>query len=140
LKAKGLHYLIELSGCTSGNLDDINEIRKIITSAAEKAEAEIRGVTVHRFSPQGVSGVVVIAESHLSIHTWPEYNYASADIFTCGENTRPEEACKYIANELKASNVVMTVIERGIELPEKKFDHEIKKFKHKKYFSNEQVM
>jgi len=69
-----------------------------------------------------VSGVVVIAESHISIHTWPEYGYAAVDIYTCGESTDPWRACEIVAEELKAQSVYVTQINRGIPA-ENKFIH-----------------
>jgi S-adenosylmethionine decarboxylase len=117
LKALGYHYLAELSGCRHETLVSVELVREIITQAALVAGAEVREVSVHRFSPQGVSGVVVIAESHLSIHTWPEYDYAAIDIFTCGRDTKPEAACEYISEKLEAGTVRQLVVERGIDGP-----------------------
>jgi S-adenosylmethionine decarboxylase len=115
LKALGYHYLAELSGCRRETLESVELVREIITQAAIAARAEVREVSVQKFSPQGVSGVVVIAESHLSIHTWPEYDYAAIDIFTCGQNTKPEAACKYIAEKLEARTIRQIIVERGID-------------------------
>src|SRR5690606_10723787 len=68
----------------------------------------------HQFSPQGVSGVVVISESHLAIHTWPELGYAAIDVFTCGERVDPWDACNYLIANFKAESTKTTEIERGI--------------------------
>lgn len=115
MKALGYHYIAELSGCRREILESIDLVKEIITNAALAANAEVREVVVHKFSPQGVSGVVVIAESHLSIHTWPEYNYAAIDIFTCGQNTKPDAACRHIAEKLEAGTIRQIVVERGID-------------------------
>jgi len=115
LDTKSRHVIAELSRCNSEYLESTHKIREIIIEAAVVANAEVREVAVHKFSPQGVSGVVVIAESHLSIHTWPEVGYAAIDIFTCGTTTKPLEACKYLAGKLEAEDMYMTEIERGVK-------------------------
>ncbi|MCD4785445.1 MAG: adenosylmethionine decarboxylase [Candidatus Eremiobacteraeota bacterium] len=118
------HIISELSGCNSDYLEDTDKIREIIINAAISANAEVREVAVHKFSPQGVSGVVVIAESHLSIHTWPEVGYAAIDIFTCGTTTKPQEACKYLAEQLEADEIYQTEIKRGIPGQNGRFFHQ----------------
>jgi len=72
------------------------------------------GETFYHFSPYGVSGVVNIAESHISIHTWPEYKYAAVDIFTCGDNVKPEEAANLIIQRLEAKDYSSIELRRGI--------------------------
>lgn len=89
MNALGKHLLVELHGCDPEALKSIDLIREAMVSAAREANATIVGVSFHEFSPFGVSGVVVIAESHLTIHTWPEYRYAAVDIFTCGDTLKP---------------------------------------------------
>lgn len=85
-----------------------------MVTAAKIANATIIGVSFHEFSPFGISGVVVIAESHLSIHTWPEYRYAAVDIFTCGDQLKPEVAVDYITLQLKSKNVSVVEVRRGL--------------------------
>ena len=85
-----------------------------MTSAAREANAEVLKVAFHRFQPHGVSGVVVIAESHLSIHTWPESGYAALDFYTCGDHTQPWRACEYAAAQLRATSMLTTEVKRGI--------------------------
>lgn len=87
--------------------------------AALSAGAEVREVAFHKFSPQGVSGVVIISESHLSIHTWPELGYAAIDVFTCGTSVDPWDACKYLEEILSADNVKGMEITRGTNIPVK---------------------
>ena len=82
--------------------------------AAKKAHATIVDDKFHHFSPFGVSGVVVIAESHLAIHTWPEYRYAAVDVFTCGETLKPEVAAIHLAQVFKSQNPSIHEIKRGI--------------------------
>ena len=82
--------------------------------AAKKAHATIVDDKFHHFSPFGVSGVVVIAESHLAIHTWPEYRYAAVDVFTCGETLKPEVAAIHLAQVFQSQNPSIHEIKRGI--------------------------
>jgi len=113
METKGMHLILELSGCESEIINNLEEVRKILTEAAIAANAEVLQTTFHKFSPQGVSGVVVISESHLSIHTWPEKNYAAIDIYTCGKHTMPWEAYKYIKRKFKAKKIYLTSLQRG---------------------------
>jgi len=126
MTTRGTHIIVELSNCDANIINNLTEVKKILTYAALYANAEIKELAFHRFSPQGVSGVVVIAESHISVHTWPEYGYAALDIYTCGDNTEPLKACNYIARTFKAEKVFATEIERGVK------DSENKIFLHKK--------
>jgi len=114
LQALGKHLLVELHGCDPEALKSIDLIRETMISAARVANATIVGVSFHEFSPFGVSGVVVIAESHLSIHTWPEYRYAAVDIFTCGDQLRPEIAADYITLKLRCKNASLVELRRGL--------------------------
>jgi len=84
-KYLGRHLIIEVYGCSFEKLNDAEKLRKVMISAAKRAGATILGDFFHKFNPHGVSGIVVIAESHISIHTWPEYGYAAIDIYTCGD-------------------------------------------------------
>ncbi len=81
--------------------------------AAEETGATVIGEIFHQFSPQGVTGVVAIAESHLCIHTWPEYGYAAVDIFTCGEGFDPTEAARIIVDRLESRDHDVTEVMRG---------------------------
>lgn len=83
--ALGNHILVEFMGCDPHIMNDVSSIERDMVGAAQKAGATVINSTFHHFSPYGVSGVVVIQESHLAIHTWPEYGYAAVDLFTCGE-------------------------------------------------------
>ena len=110
----GTHLLIELRDCDSSTLRDLKRVTDIMVGAALHAKATIIDVSFHEFSPFGISGMVVIAESHLSIHTWPEYNYAAADIFTCGDIIKPEEASDYLISNFKSKNPSIVEMKRGI--------------------------
>lgn len=110
----GRHLLLELREADPRMLNDVEKIKKVLLKAAEEAGATIIDYTFRKFSPQGVSGVVVIAESHLSIHTWPEYGYAAVDIFTCGESIQPEKAVSLIVEEMKCKSPFVMEVKRGI--------------------------
>jgi S-adenosylmethionine decarboxylase len=110
----GRHVLAEIYDCSAEILNDIKSVEKIMVRAALVAGAEIREVAFHKFSPQGVSGVVVISESHLAIHTWPELGYAAVDVFTCGESVDPWVSCNYIKREFAAQRMEATEIKRGV--------------------------
>jgi len=124
LKTIGRHIIAELSGCRIDYLESVDRIREILVRAAIAANAEVMDVALHKFSPQGVSGVVVIAESHISIHTWPETGYAALDIFTCGDTTYPEKACEYVAECLQAENIYVSEITRGIDGADSCYRHD----------------
>ncbi len=123
MKALGTHIVCELSGCNSRALTDVEGVRSMMVAAAKRANAEVMEVAFHRFHPQGVSGVVVIAESHLSIHTWPETGYAAMDFYTCGDHTNPWAACEYAAKMLGATSMLTTEMKRGIESSNGYFMH-----------------
>jgi S-adenosylmethionine decarboxylase len=112
--ALGRHVLAEFHGCSAEVLNDLQLIEKLMVSAALEAGAEVREVVFHKFSPQGVSGVVVISESHLAIHTWPELGYAAVDVFTCGKTVNPWVSCNYIKEHFAAENMTAKEIKRGI--------------------------
>jgi S-adenosylmethionine decarboxylase len=114
LNSLGRHVLAELYGCAFEALDDLEQVQKYMKDAALAAGAEIRECVFHKFSPQGVSGVVVISESHLAIHTWPELGYAAVDVFTCGERVDPWDACKYLVDKFQAEYTTANEIKRGI--------------------------
>ncbi|ADL68878.1 MULTISPECIES: adenosylmethionine decarboxylase [Thermoanaerobacterium] len=114
MNALGRHILAEIYGCDENVLDDCELIEDIMVKAAIEAGAEVREVAFHKFSPQGVSGVVVISESHITIHTWPELGYAAVDVFTCGNNVNPWNACNYLTKMLKAKNMTATEVKRGV--------------------------
>jgi S-adenosylmethionine decarboxylase len=114
LNALGRHLLVELHDCNKEALNDLGFLRKVMLDAAIDCGAVVLGDSFHRFSPQGVSGVVVIAESHLSIHTWPEYGYAAVDVFTCGTTVRPEKAAEVLVEKLGSRNHSLVEIPRGV--------------------------
>src|SRR6267154_3556242 len=100
MRSLGRHLLIELYHCDSKILNDVHKVEAIMVEAAKHAKARIVDVVFHTFNPHGISGVVVIAESHLAIHTWPEHGFASVDIYTCGSSVNPWVSYKYILKYL----------------------------------------
>jgi S-adenosylmethionine decarboxylase len=112
LPSIGKHCILELYGCDTARLDDEAFLRDTITAAAQRAGATLLNLITHRFEPQGVTGLALLAESHISIHTWPESGYAAVDVFTCGDHTMPERACAVLAEELGASSHKLTSLER----------------------------
>ncbi|HWQ22084.1 MAG TPA: adenosylmethionine decarboxylase [Clostridia bacterium] len=116
MRTEGRHMVVEVSGCNPDVLNDLDRVKEILRESALQANAEILELAFHHFTPQGVSGVVVISESHLSIHTWPEYGYAALDVYTCGEKTDPWRAMEYAAEKFEATTIVKTEIARGQEI------------------------
>jgi S-adenosylmethionine decarboxylase len=114
LYALGRHLLLELKDCNKEVLDDLDFLRNSLRQAATECGATVVGESFYHFSPQGVSGVVNIAESHISIHTWPEYGYAAVDVFTCGSEVKPEKAVAVITQKLESDNCSVIELRRGI--------------------------
>ncbi len=123
--ALGTHLLIELRDCNPSILKDLEKVKNTLISAAKEAKATIIDSSFHEFNPFGISGVVVIAESHLTIHTWPEYGYAAVDIFTCGDVIKPEIAASYLIKQFESKNPSLVEMKRGI------LSHKNKKLPHK---------
>jgi S-adenosylmethionine decarboxylase proenzyme len=113
VEALGKHILVELYDCNSEILNDPKKIEESMNKAADLAGATIVSSSFHHFSPHGVSGVVVIAESHLTIHTWPEYGYAAVDLFTCGETVDPWIAFDFLKQTYKCSHFSVMEMKRG---------------------------
>ena len=109
----GYQLVVELSGCDREILADVDRIRENMLEAARKAGCTIVTQAFHHFSPYGVSGAVIVAESHLAIHTWPEYGYAAVDIFTCGDQAAPEQAAQFLETALQAETLTMARLRRG---------------------------
>ncbi|MEB3332974.1 MAG: adenosylmethionine decarboxylase [Synechococcaceae cyanobacterium] len=108
----GKHCILELYDCDHAKLDDEAFLRDTITTAAKRAGATLLNLITHRFDPQGVTGLALLAESHISIHTWPESGYAAVDVFTCGDHTMPELACQVLCEGLGAGHHKLTSFRR----------------------------
>ena len=107
------HLLLELYRCDYGKLNDESFLRCSLNKAAKLANATVLNLISNKFDPQGVTAIALLAESHISIHTWPECNYSAVDIFTCGQNMLPELASQYFIEALKAEEHFLRVIERN---------------------------
>ena len=112
----GKHCILELYECDVLKLNDEAFLRTLISTAARNAGATLLHLITHRFEPQGVTGLALLAESHISIHTWPESGYAAIDVFTCGDHTMPERACEILRSELLAKKFSLKSFRR--ETPE----------------------
>ena len=114
--AIGRHCILELQGCPYDLLDNETLVRNAIVEASQKSLSTLLHLSSHRFEPQGVTAVGLLAESHISIHTWPELGYAACDIFTCGASARPTQACDFLATALCAARQSLQVLTRGRQL------------------------
>jgi len=113
LKTLGRHLLAEFYECDCKTLDDVKKVEDTMKRGALISGATIVDSSFHRFLPHGVSGVVVVSESHLTIHTWPEFGYAAVDVFTCGDHVDPWKAFDHIKTAFKAGRAVTDEIKRG---------------------------
>lgn len=114
MPALGKHLLLELKDCDAELLDNMEYLREALSSVASSIGATVIKDSFYQFSPQGISGVVIIAESHISVHTWPEFRYAAVDVFTCGEVIQPVRAVKPLAEKLKAKSTSYIELKRGL--------------------------
>ncbi|OQX73725.1 MAG: S-adenosylmethionine decarboxylase proenzyme [Campylobacteraceae bacterium 4484_4] len=114
MKALGKHLLAEYYGCDPDAINDIRLVERSMLEAARQAGATVIGSSFHLFEPYGVSGVVVISESHLTIHTWPEHHFAAVDIFTCGDDVDPMVAHRYLTEVFKTSHATVETVLRGL--------------------------
>jgi S-adenosylmethionine decarboxylase len=110
----GRHVISELWGCNAEKLNDMKFIEETFVDAALRSGAEVREVAFHKFAPHGVSGVVIISESHLTIHSFPEHGYASVDVYTCGDRIDPNVAANFIAEALEAETRENVELPRGM--------------------------
>lgn len=124
-EALGRHIIAEFYDCPSNALNQVIAIEKAMVDSAEKAGATIINSTFHHFAPFGVSGVVVIQESHLAIHTWPEYGFAAVDLFTCGNTVSPWTALEVLKKALGAGHISAVEMRRGQpEMLQKRIAHQ----------------
>ncbi len=109
----GNHVVAEFTGCE--NLDAHAELEAVLREAAQAAHATVIEVVTHKFSPMGMSGIVLLAESHISIHTWPEHGYVAVDIYTCGDHVDINAAIDVLVAFFQPNNVAQITIDRGCE-------------------------
>ncbi|KYC42137.1 spermidine synthase [Scytonema hofmannii PCC 7110] len=114
----GRHCILELYNCPTHLLNNPVFMKQALEEAAKVAKSTLLSELTHHFEPYGVTGLALLAESHISIHTWPEYGYIAVDIFTCGEHAEPEKACKYLVQAFQASNHTLLTLPRGKLSPE----------------------
>jgi len=107
----GIHLIAEF---WSGKIiDDSKKIEKILIEAVKKANNTPLEVVIHKFQPQGITGIVLLAESHIAIHTWPEFNYVALDIYTCGNKANPIKALDYLRKQFNPERCEIRKIKRG---------------------------
>ncbi len=124
MKSLGQQLILELFDCPARPLDDPEFVSRVMLKAVEASGATMIQPFFHQFAPQGVSGVVIISESHFSVHTWPEYGYAAIDVFTCGDAIDMDIACAELARGFKAGSVQKMLLSRGmLNLPAEMIRH-----------------
>ena len=118
LAPNGTHCILELYDCPTHLLDDELFVTQALRDAVQHSFATLLHEVSHKFNPQGVTALGLIAESHLSIHTWPEYGYAAADVFTCGDRAKAEKACAFLIDVFQARRHSLSKLMRGGEAVE----------------------
>jgi len=113
LETTSYHYLLEFYGASEKELDDVILVETRMIQAVKKSGATYLNHYFHKFAPQGVSGVIVIAESHISIHTWPEVGYAALDVFTCGHRGIADNIVQDLVESFNPSKLKVDYIQRG---------------------------
>jgi S-adenosylmethionine decarboxylase len=111
-KYAGIHLIAEF--WYGKNIENSKELERILIKATKKAKNIPLKIAIHKFSPQGITGVVLLAESHLALHSWPEINYLAIDIFTCGKKAMPHRALKYLKKMFQPKKIKIKEIKRGV--------------------------
>jgi S-adenosylmethionine decarboxylase len=120
VQSLGNHLIIEMYDCQVEAINDAKNVEERLIEAVRISGAKMVQSVIHKFNPHGISGVIVIEESHFSVHTWPEYGYCALDIFTCGDEIDYYSALHYLKNEFQAKNLSVTEMKRGmLDLPVK---------------------
>lgn len=109
----GEHRIVDFEGCSFETLDDLEKIKKMFERGLELSNATVIQIVMHKFSPQGVTGIAAIAESHVSIHTWPELGYAAVDVFSCGTTMKIDELLSHFEKVLQPRKVHCQTFMRG---------------------------
>jgi S-adenosylmethionine decarboxylase len=120
----GDHFLVDLHGCNAAVIADVEPTQEALLAAAERCGSTIIKYFFHQFSPTGVSGVILIAESHFSVHTWPENNFVAVDIYTSGEVMQPDIAITFLKDAFTAERVEIVRVTRGQIEADAHQDHE----------------
>jgi len=109
------HILFTLKGCPADILDDEEKVTNALSEASRKCGSTLLGMTSHKFHPQGVTAVALLAESHISMHTWPEKGMAVCDVFTCGDHTTPQKGVESLYISMRATDMVSNEFTRPLE-------------------------
>lgn len=113
MKIIGKHITVDMYGCSFESLDNMDFVKNAMLTAVNEAQMTLLDFTSHKFEPQGLTALALLAESHMSIHTYPELGYAAVDVFTCGDHSRPDKAVAILKDFLKPTKVKTTNIRRG---------------------------
>ena len=111
-KEFGKHYLVELIDCNAAKIKRVKDVKPILLKAVQVSQATMIKNFFHQYKPMGVTGIVLIAESHFSVHTWPENGYVTFDILTCGK-MKPMAAINYLKKSFQAKKVNLKIFSRG---------------------------
>ena len=114
MEALSVHLMVDLHGCPFDLLNDVEALRESLLRAAEIAETSVLGEAFHKFEPQGVSGLLLVSESHLAVHTWPEHGHAAADVFTCGNKQAAQRAAQFLVDAFQAQQHTISRVDRGV--------------------------
>ena len=107
----GVHIVADFWGAKI--IESSRELKILLADAAKKGKNTFLKFALHKFSPRGITGVALLSESHISFHTWPEFEYTAIDIFTCGIKSKPEEALEFLKKELRPKSLQVRIIKRG---------------------------
>ncbi|WP_017328029.1 adenosylmethionine decarboxylase [Synechococcus sp. PCC 7336] len=110
----GIHCILDLYGCPPDLLNDLAFVKQTLKEAVARSQATLIRDINHQFEPCGITAIALLAESHLSVHTWPEEGYVAIDAFTCGTSAQPDAACQYLICAFKASSHSYQSIARHI--------------------------
>jgi S-adenosylmethionine decarboxylase proenzyme len=116
VSTRGTHLLVECRGCTPAVLNDPQALEQALRAAAHEIGARVITAALHAFAPHGVTGMLLLEESHLSVHTWPEHGYAAIDLFTCGV-ADPARALPLLRTALGARQLEWLTVSRGLSGP-----------------------
>lgn len=111
--ALGAQWLLDLFDCDPTGLDDLPALEALVTETAKQARLTLLQVATHRYEPQGITVIGLVAESHISIHTWPEHRFVSVDLFTCGSDAGYHKVCDALTSHFKAGHHSLMVLKRG---------------------------
>jgi S-adenosylmethionine decarboxylase proenzyme len=114
MRELGRHLIFEFSGCDGVLLNDSKRIEEVLVKAAEKSGMKVVGKASHKFGSQGVTSVIILAESHIVVHTWPEYGYVAIDIFVCGSAAQPMRAYEEVLRAFSPKSVSALEVKRGL--------------------------